>query len=127
VHPGAAAGTADDDQGQLFFGGSLYQPRKLLADDRSHASHDERRIGDAKRHSPRANHAAAHQRCVAHSGSLLLGLQTIGVWFLIRETERIGRHQLRKPFLKRSFVEHLANSLGCGNIEVIVALRANIQ
>ncbi len=110
MHPRAAAGAADDDQRQLIARGPLDQPRQPLADDRAHAAHDERRIGDAEGHAAGANHAGAGERRVAHAGPRLLGLEPLGVRLLVAKAQRVGRRQVGVPLFERAFVEHPAHS-----------------
>ena len=69
VHAGPAAGSADDDQRQLLFGGSFDQSRETFAHDRAHAAHDEGRVGHAEGDAPGADHAGPGQRRVAQAGA----------------------------------------------------------
>ncbi len=107
--------------GSSFLGGPFDQPCQLLADDRAHAPHDERRIGHAERHAAGTDHAAADDGRVAQAGPVLFGLQSVGIRFLVGEAQRIGRLKVGVPFLERPVVEHLRRFVRRHDIPVIIA------
>ncbi len=127
VHPGAAAGAADDDQRQILLRGAFDQACQPLADDRAHAAHDEGRIGDAERHAAGADHAGAGQCRVGQPGPLLLGHEALGIRPSIGELQRVGRPQMLVHRLKGAVVEHLGDAFNRRNIKVVVALGTDVQ
>ncbi len=59
VHSRAAPARTDDDKRKFLTRGSFDQPRKSFTDNRSHAPHDEGRVGHSDCHSSGAYHAGA--------------------------------------------------------------------
>ena len=60
-------------------------------------------------------------------GEGLLGYQPLLIRLLIRKAERIGWHQVAVPLLEGAVVEHLPDAVEGRNVEMVLALRANIE
>ena len=88
--------------GKFVGGGPFDEAGELFADDRAHAAHDERGIGDAEGDAAGANHAGADNGGFDEAGAFLLGLESFGVGFFVGELERIagvdsGNHSSKVP------------------------------
>ena len=126
VHAGTAAGGTDDDEGELLLGRSFGKASQLFADHRTHAAHDERRIGDADGHTAGADHAGAGEGGVAHVGALLFGFQAVGIGAFIGEAQGIDGFEGGVPFFERAVVEQLANAFLGGDVEMVITFGADV-
>ena len=127
LHAGPAAGAADQDQGEREPGRFLGGPRQLFADDGTHAAGHEGEIGDAEHDRPAANVAPADHRGVLHAGLGLLRFQSFAVQNAVGEAEHVLRLQLGEPFLEALFVEQLLDALARRQIEMVLALRTDVE
>ena len=127
MHAGATATAADDHHRQPLLGCTLNEPRQPFADDRAHRAHDERRVGDADRHSPGADHAGAGQHGVLHAGPLLLGDDPLGVRLLVGEAERVERREVGVPLLEGAVVDHVPDAVAGAEVHVPPAGGAHVH
>ena len=58
---------------------------------------------------------------------MLFGFQAIDITLLVFELQRIAGSQVPVPLLERAFVQHLVNPVRRRNVEVMLALRTDIQ
>src|SRR4029079_1528350 len=107
----AAAGAANDDEWELFVGGTFDETGEAFADNGTHAAHDEGRIGDSKRYPAGADHTAAGDRGVLQTSSLLFRHKAFLVRLLLGKVERVSGHQMPVPFFKRAVIKDLVDAV----------------
>ena len=128
MHASPAAGAANNDEGQGFVRGSFDEADQALADDAAHAPHDEAAVGDSEGHAAGPNHAAAGEGGIGQAGPFLLGGDAVLIAFGgIHELQGVRGAELRVPFLKGPFIQDVPDPFLGGHIEVVFALRANVE
>src|SRR5262249_1577033 len=96
-------------------------------DDAAHAAGHEGEVGDAEDDGAAAHVAAADDGGVVHAGLGLLGPEALGVGESVVEAERVAGPQVGEPLLEALLVEELGDALAGGQVEVVLALRADVE
>ncbi len=127
MHPGSTTTGGDDDQGEVLFGCPFDQTRQPFADDAAHAAHDESAVGDGEGDAAGADHPGPRQDGVGETGPFLLANEPFRIGPAVFEFERVGGPQLLVHRLKGAFVEDLSDSFPRADVEMVVALRTDVE
>ena len=100
---------------------------ELLADDRSHASHDEAAVGEPEDDSNALDEPLSDDCGLFEAGAGLLALDALGIGPAVIEAQGIERLEARDPLLERIGIEKLGDPLASREQEMVVALRANAE